>query len=92
MEGALSLKSEGKSMKWITREDAKVDRIACPWLIRKFIDKEAEFLFVPKDCSASWGCGYLRGWWGSPWGFESPLRYHRSSEREFGLAPSSLFP
>ena len=36
-------------MKWITREDAKVDRIACPWLIRKFIDKEAEFLFVPAE-------------------------------------------
>src|SRR3990170_8538692 len=36
-------------MKWVTREDAKVDRIACPWLIRKFIDKDAEFLFVPAD-------------------------------------------
>jgi len=33
-------------MKWITRKNAKVDRIACPWLIKKFIDKEAEFLFV----------------------------------------------
>ena len=36
-------------MKWITRENANVDRIACPWLIRRFIDKDAEFLFVPKD-------------------------------------------
>ena len=34
-------------MKWITREHAKVDRIACPWLIKKFIDKDAESLFVP---------------------------------------------
>ncbi len=34
-------------MKWVTREKAKVDRIACPWLIRKFVDKEAEFLFAP---------------------------------------------
>jgi hypothetical protein len=34
-------------MKWITREDAKVDRIACPWLIRRFVDRDAEFLFVP---------------------------------------------
>jgi len=34
-------------MKWITREHAKVDRIACPWLIRNFVDKEAKFLFVP---------------------------------------------
>ncbi len=36
-------------MKWITREKAKVDRIACPWLIKKFVDIDAEFLFVPKD-------------------------------------------
>ena len=34
-------------MKWITREHAKVDRIACPWLIKNFIDKEAKFMFVP---------------------------------------------
>ena len=36
-------------MKWVTRENANVDRIACPWLIKKFIDQEAEFLFVPRD-------------------------------------------
>ncbi|HKE38258.1 MAG TPA: chromate resistance protein ChrB domain-containing protein [Casimicrobiaceae bacterium] len=36
-------------MKWITRERVKVDRVACPWLIKKFIDPEAEFLFVPTD-------------------------------------------
>ncbi len=36
-------------MKWVTREDAKVDRIACPWLIRRFVDKEAEFLYVPAN-------------------------------------------
>ncbi len=36
-------------MKWITRERAKVDRVACPWLIRKFVDPEAEFLFVPAE-------------------------------------------
>lgn len=34
-------------MKWITREKVKVDRVACPWLIKKFIDPEAEFIFVP---------------------------------------------
>ena len=34
-------------MKWITRERPKIDRIACPWLIRRFIDEEAEFFFVP---------------------------------------------
>ena len=36
-------------MKWITRERVKVDRVACPWLIKKFVDPEAEFLFVPPD-------------------------------------------
>ena len=36
-------------MKWITRENAAVDRIACPWLIRRFVDPDAEFLFVPAD-------------------------------------------
>jgi hypothetical protein len=36
-------------MKWVTREEAKVDRIACPWLIRRFIDAQAEFLFVPSS-------------------------------------------
>lgn len=36
-------------MKWITREKVKVDRVACPWLIKKFVDKEAEFHFVPAD-------------------------------------------
>jgi hypothetical protein len=36
-------------MKWITRERPKIDRIACPWLIKKFVDAEAEFLFLPDD-------------------------------------------
>jgi len=36
-------------MKWVTREHPKIDRVACPWLIRRFIDPEAEFLFVPPD-------------------------------------------
>src|SRR5688500_18806337 len=34
-------------MKWVTRERPVIDRIACPWLVARFIDKEAEFLFVP---------------------------------------------
>ena len=34
-------------MKWITRERPKIDRIACPWLIRRFVDPDAEFLYVP---------------------------------------------
>ena len=36
-------------MKWITREHIKVDRVACPWLIRRFIDPQAQFLFVDES-------------------------------------------
>jgi hypothetical protein len=36
-------------MKWITREKIKVDRVACPWLIRNFVDREAEFVFLPNS-------------------------------------------
>ncbi len=36
-------------MKWITREKVKVDRVACPWLIKNFVDRDAEFHFVPAD-------------------------------------------
>src|SRR6187455_1195170 len=36
-------------MKWITRERPKIDRIACPWLIKRFIDKDAEIIYVPFD-------------------------------------------
>jgi hypothetical protein len=36
-------------MKWVTRERVKVDRVACPWLIKKFVDAQAEFLFVPAE-------------------------------------------
>src|SRR3954465_6603149 len=36
-------------MHWITREKPKIDRIACPWLIKNFVDKDAEFIYVPAD-------------------------------------------
>lgn len=36
-------------MKWITRSKVKVDRVACPWLLKKFVDKDADFIFVPAD-------------------------------------------
>ncbi|HEY0680614.1 MAG TPA: chromate resistance protein ChrB domain-containing protein [Chitinophagaceae bacterium] len=36
-------------MRWITRERPKIDRIACPWLIKNFVDPKAEFIYVPKD-------------------------------------------
>lgn len=36
-------------MKWVTRERPVVDRVACPWLIKRFVDPDAEFLYVPAD-------------------------------------------
>mgnify|MGYP001124496267 CR=1 FL=1 len=36
-------------MKWVTRENVHVDRVACPWLIKRFVDPQAEFLFVPPE-------------------------------------------
>ena len=40
-------------MKWVTREKVHVDRVACPWLIKRFIDPAAEFIFVPRDTDPS---------------------------------------
>src|SRR5687768_5820137 len=45
----LRVTQKGVPMKWITRSHVHVDRVACPWLITRFIDNEAEFLFVPKN-------------------------------------------
>ena len=41
------------AMRWVTRRNANVDRIACPWLIRRFIDPQAEFVYVPRDTDPS---------------------------------------
>jgi hypothetical protein len=46
---AKSQSPTGKPTRWVTRERPKIDRIACPWLIRRFIDADAEFLYVPVD-------------------------------------------
>lgn len=45
--GACDSKPEGASTRWVTRERPKIDRIACPWLISRFVDRHAEFLYVP---------------------------------------------
>jgi rhodanese-related sulfurtransferase len=45
--GELAAKPKGASTRWVTRERPKIDRIACPWLLRRFVDPEAEFLYVP---------------------------------------------
>ena len=47
MGGELFKKPKNSSSRWVTRERPKIDRIACPWLVRRFIDPEAEFLYVP---------------------------------------------
>jgi rhodanese-related sulfurtransferase len=45
--GALDAKPAGAPTRWVTRERPKIDRIACPWLVRRFVDRDAEFLYVP---------------------------------------------
>jgi len=45
--GALRAKPAGAATRWVTRERPKIDRVACPWLVRRFIDPEAEFFYVP---------------------------------------------
>ena len=45
--GALDPKPANASTRWVTRERPKIDRIACPWLISRFVDRDAEFLYVP---------------------------------------------
>lgn len=45
----LTIKSTGSTTRWVTRARPKIDRIACPWLIRKFVDSNAEFLYVPTE-------------------------------------------
>ncbi len=52
--GALDAKPAGANTRWVTRERPKIDRIACPWLIARFVDPGAEFLYVPtKDVLAA---------------------------------------
>ncbi len=46
-EGPLDRKPAGGDTRWVTRERPKVDRIACPWLIARFLDRDAQFLYVP---------------------------------------------
>jgi rhodanese-related sulfurtransferase len=45
--GALAAKPKNSSTRWVTRERPRIDRIACPWLVRRFVDADAEFLYVP---------------------------------------------
>ena len=45
--GDLFTKPQNSSSRWVTRERPKIDRIACPWLVKRFVDPEAEFLYVP---------------------------------------------
>jgi hypothetical protein len=71
-------------MKWITRENVTVDRVACPWLIKRFIDPDAQFEFLPKDtdsCSVTDGTlfdvpGCELGHHGQDVSFNSILKKH----------------
>lgn len=49
IDNPMYLLERSSEMKWVTRERPKVDRIACPWLIKRFVDPEAEFLYAPAD-------------------------------------------
>ena len=49
IEGALDPKPANATTRWVTRERPKIDRIACPWLISRFVDPEAQFLYVPSN-------------------------------------------
>src|SRR5689334_25035658 len=77
-------------MKWITREHVKVDRVACPWLIKKFVDRTAEFLFVPTekvmDEAKRLGAtpydvkGVELGHHGQKWSFEAILKKYNLTD------------
>ena len=73
-------------MKWVTRERPKTDRIACPWLIKNFIDPQAEFLFVddPDDVPADATAFDMRGaelsHHGGECSFETILRSHELAD------------
>ena len=60
-------------MKWVTRRNAHVDRTACPWLIRRFIDPEAEFVFVPADTDPATVDGHTFDMRGAEYGHEGVL-------------------
>ena len=76
-------------MKWITREYVKVDRVACPWLIRNFIDPGAEFVFLPHDtvwCAIADGTVYdvpgcELGHHGEDVSFDSMLKRHAADSQ-----------
>jgi hypothetical protein len=87
-------------MKWITRERPKIDRIACPWLIARFIDKAPEFLYVPtadvmrvaKEQGATPydvpGVEYTHV--GSDCSFDTFIKKHKLAEREGPLSQGEL--
>jgi hypothetical protein len=83
-------------MKWVTRERPKVDRIACPWLIKRFVDPTADFLYVPGDQVASVAeregatpydvPGAELGHHGAECSFDAIVRHYRLVEQDPALA------
>ena len=87
-------------MKWVTRERPKVDRIACPWLIKRFIDPAAEFLYVPGDQVAQVADqqgatpydvpGAELGHQGAECSFDAIVRHYNLAAKEPALARLAL--
>lgn len=87
-------------MKWVTRERPKVDRVACPWLIERFVDPSAEFLYVPADqvlaVAAREGAipfdvpGVELGHHGDECSFDAIVRKYGLAERDPALARLAL--
>jgi hypothetical protein len=87
-------------MKWVTRERPKVDRIACPWLIKRFVDPDAQFLYVPVDQVAVVAeregatpydvAGAELGHHGDECSFDAIIHRYRLAEREPALERLAL--
>ena len=92
-EAALPPRDSASRTVWVTRTRPKVDRIACPWLIRRFVDPDAAFLFVaPSEVAA-----VAEGFGGAPFDIEGAHWSHRGERctfdvmiDEFGLASDAL--
>ena len=86
-------------MKWITRENVKVDRVACPWLIKRFIDSDAQFEFLPKH--TYWSSvrdgtlfdvpGCERGHHGQDVSFDSILKKHLLNDPALRLLAENVW-
>jgi hypothetical protein len=77
-------------MRWITRERVKVDRVACAWLICRFVDPDAEFVFLPHDTDWSWVDGIVFDVPGAELGHHGEGVSFDAILDEYGLNDSAL--